>query len=173
MVQLHQHLDSTTFRALNAIRFQAACRTQAGTIKGRPIMPIPPTAKPPVPYVAPDGIYRNLQLGQAPVAQYPLSRDGIRAATSGGPRDRSKHIAYQKTYQTSRALFGVKLPTDGRKVFYRTRPQANRVRKMLRAWVANGSTSILTVSLLDVADCAAAGMTLTQTFEHFRATLVH
>jgi hypothetical protein len=58
-----------------------------------------------------------------------------RKATSGGPRDRSKHIAYQKTYQSTRRVkgFGVMLP-DGNVACYKTRSNADKVRAMLKTW---------------------------------------
>lgn len=74
-----------------------------------------------------------------------------RKATSGGPRDRSAHLAYQKAYQAERATFGA-MVGDAR-VFYASKGKADRVRRVLRDGRTSGFTQ---ANLLTLADTAAA-----------------
>lgn len=62
--------------------------------------------------------------------------DGVRSITSGGQRDRSAHLAYQKAYQAKRETFGAKMPS-GRTVRYTTRARADKARETVRAFVAS------------------------------------
>ncbi len=82
------------------------------------------------------------QLALAPLQKEP------RRSTSGGPRDRGAHLAYQRGYQRNRTTFGVRL--SGSVVYYRERSKADRVRRVLRA--------LPFPALLEHADMAAAGL---------------
>ena len=50
-----------------------------------------------------------------------------RKPTSGGPRDRARHLAYQRAYQARRTRFGVR--TEAGVVYYPTRREADLARR--------------------------------------------
>lgn len=69
-----------------------------------------------------------------------------RKRTSGGPRDRAAHLAYQREYQkTRRTRYGVQIRTaDGRRMdryFFNTRGEADKVRATLRAFGMVGAVA--------------------------------
>jgi hypothetical protein len=175
MVQLHQFLSSETFAAVNAIAAQALKAVEqnaaharyeqaAGHVAGRVIRPLRESVVERHEREAREWSSKTER--RIDVTETYLKSSVVfepttvvcekRRPTSGGPRDRDAHLAYQKEYQRTRRTFGVK--TAEGTFYYSTRAKANRVRSSFRQFAVLCGPALFRTPAADLADRFAAGL---------------